>query len=258
MSQVPSQKLGSKRKRRHRAAYLAAAAVVGLGLVGIFSAEGLGVRHPVESAEGKVAGTDQNTPASPSASSGSASPSDTAASGTPSPGAETGGSPSAPATPSVRTEGWSAEAAELPPPARDAVISFIDTAAAMSVVPTPAEAKAEAAVPQAPDYSAIATGSALGELTAQFEEFQDNKWTLRGIPELTVRGVESLEVAGAAVRRVSICVDSSALELKDQDGRILVPAAGPGTRTALNYYDLQEQDGSWLVVSHSFPDNPNC
>lgn len=155
---------------------------------------------------------------------------------------------------SSRNERWAAEAAELPPPARDTVLSFIDTAASMTVEVPPAEADRAAT----PDFSAIATGSALGELAAQFEEFQDNNWTLKGTPELQVKGIENVEAGGVALRRVSICVDSSAVELKDQDGQILVAAAAPGTRTALNFYDLQEQNGTWLVVSHSFPDDPTC
>jgi hypothetical protein len=153
---------------------------------------------------------------------------------------------------SSRNERWAAEAAELP--ARDTVLSFIDTAASMTVEVPPAEADRAAT----PDFSAIATGSALGELAAQFEEFQDNNWTLKGTPELQVKGIENVEAGGVALRRVSICVDSSAVELKDQDGQILVAAAAPGTRTALNFYDLQEQNGTWLVVSHSFPDDPTC
>ncbi|MCC3266584.1 hypothetical protein [Arthrobacter gengyunqii] len=142
----------------------------------------------------------------------------------------------------------------LPEPARDAVLGYIDTAAAMAAEPPPADG---GKLP-APDYSGIAAGAALGELTAQFEEFQTNQWTVDGTPELAVRGIEDLEADGTAVRRVSLCIDSSAVQLTDRDGQILLAAEPPGTRTALNYYDLQEIDGAWRVVSHSFPDDPAC
>ena len=142
----------------------------------------------------------------------------------------------------------------LPEPARDAVLSYIDTAAAMAVEAPPTEAEE----PSTPDYSGIAAGAALGELSAQFEEFQDNKWTVQGHSELEIRGVEEVTMDDTTVRRVSLCIDSSALQLTDQGGLILLPVEPPGTRTALNYYDLEERDGSWLVVSHSFPDDPSC
>lgn len=160
------------------------------------------------------------------------------------PGTEAGAAPVPEGTPPPALE-------ELPEPAREVLLTFIDTAAAMRVEPNVSTAD--------PDYSQIADGSALGELTGQFEEFQDNGWVQSGPAKvLSVQAVQDLEAEGGPVRRLSICIDSSAMELKDQDGQVLLAAAEPGTRKALNYYDLQERDGSWKVVSHSFPDDPAC
>ncbi|MCC9205425.1 hypothetical protein [Arthrobacter sp. zg-Y769] len=162
------------------------------------------------------------------------------------PGTEAGAAPVPEGTPPPALE-------ELPEPAREVLLDFIDTAAAMQVHPN------ENARAAAPDYSQIADGSALGELTGQFEEFQDNGWVQSGPAKvLSVQAVQDLEAEGGPVRRLSICIDSSAMELKDQAGQVLLAAAEPGTRTALNYYDLQERDGVWKVVSHSFPDDPAC
>ncbi|MCQ1957257.1 hypothetical protein NNX39_12180 [Arthrobacter sp. zg-Y826] len=142
---------------------------------------------------------------------------------------------------------------ELPESAREALLGFIETASAMRVEPN----ENERGTP--PDYSRIADGSALGELTGQFEEFQDNGWIQSGPAEvLSVQAVEDLEAEGGPIRRLSICIDSSAMELKDQDGQVLLGATEPGSRKSLNYYDLQERDGTWKVVSHSFPDDPAC
>lgn len=151
---------------------------------------------------------------------------------------------------------WDAEAENLPEPAKQAVLGFIDTAASMQ--PAPVTTEDEDTV-SAPDYSGIAAGSALGELIAQFDEIQDNNWTQKGAARLAaVQGTDELTLDGKATRRVAICIDSSAVELMDQDGQVVLAAVAPGTRTALNYYDLQELDGSWRVVSHSFPDDPTC
>lgn len=251
MSQPPDSNASPTRKVRRfrRAAWLLAAA--GLVAVGAVSYGGQAADTPASAkSDREPAGVRPgSTGDAGSGSTQSSAPSTSV------PSAPQAGSPAPSQSPaSSRTERWAAEAAELPPPARDTVLSFIDTAASMSVEVPPADQEHAAA----PDFSAIATGSALGELTAQFEEFQDNNWTLKGSPELAVKGIEDLAVDGAALRRVSICVDSSAVELKDQDGLVLVAAAAPGTRTALNFYDLQEQNGTWLVVSHSFPDDPTC
>lgn len=172
--------------------------------------------------------------------------------------------PRAPDTPPSATEGdpWrqamaDARAAglpEIPEPAQDVLLHFVSTAAAMKTEP-----RVDGVPASAPDYSQIADGPALGELQGQFDEFQNSGWVQTGAPVIAaVLGYEDLETEQGFLRRLSICVDSSTVELKDQEGLILLAAAEPGSRKSLNYYDLQEQDGTWKVVSHSFPDDPAC
>ncbi|MDQ0092661.1 hypothetical protein [Paeniglutamicibacter psychrophenolicus] len=115
------------------------------------------------------------------------------------------------------------------------------------------------ALPKPPDYRSVATGAALGELQAQFTEYANNNWKQTGA--VVVRGepkVQDLTVDGVATHRVFVCLDSSALQVIEQDGFVVTPKAKPGTRTALNIYDLQEHDGQLVVVNHLFPEDPNC
>ena len=142
---------------------------------------------------------------------------------------------------------------EVPEPARDVLLEFVDTASTMQ------PESGEDSEAQAPDYSGISEGAALGELIGQFDEFQDNEWIQTGSPVVVaVLGYEDLEAESGPLKRLSICIDSSLVELKDQQGLILLPAAELGTRRSLNFYDLQERDGAWKVLSHSFPDDPAC
>lgn len=117
----------------------------------------------------------------------------------------------------------------------------------------------ENTLPAPPDYRGVAAGVALGELQAQFLEYANNNWKQTG--GVVVRGepkVEDLKVDGVATHRVYLCLDSSAMQVTEQDGFVVTPKVAPGTRTALNVYDLQEREGQLVVVNHLFPEDPNC
>ncbi|CEA07516.1 hypothetical protein BN1051_00831 [Arthrobacter saudimassiliensis] len=142
----------------------------------------------------------------------------------------------------------------LPDPAADAMLTYIGESTSMS---PPAEEEGEETA--TPDFSAFAAGPALGGLIAQYEELKDNGWVQRGDPQMTVvSGPEPLTVGQHEVQRVGVCIDSSSVEVVDQSGAIILAATEPGSRTALNFYDLQEHEGSWVVFFHSFPDDPTC
>lgn len=121
------------------------------------------------------------------------------------------------------------------------------------------ESNQEATLPSPPDYSGVAKGAALGELEAQFTEYANNNWQQTG--ETSIVGeprVEDLIIDDVLTHRVYLCLDSSSIQITEPDGFIVTPKAEPGTRTALNIYDVQEHDGQLLVVDHLFPEDPDC
>lgn len=113
--------------------------------------------------------------------------------------------------------------------------------------------------PVMPDFTGVARGSALGELQARFHEFQHNGWVVSGAVRPTgIERTEVIRVAGIPTHRFSTCIDSSAVEIRDTSGAVVLAAAAPGTRTATNIYDIQQHGGKWVVVAHSFPDVAAC
>lgn len=117
----------------------------------------------------------------------------------------------------------------------------------------------EAPIPTPPDYTGIAMGAALGELEAQFTEYVTNNWQQSG--EISIVGepkVEDLMIDDVLTHRVYMCLDSSDIQVTESDGFVVTAKTKPGTRTAVNIYDLQEHDGELLVVDHLFPEDPNC
>ncbi|MFJ2617874.1 hypothetical protein [Glutamicibacter sp. NPDC087344] len=117
----------------------------------------------------------------------------------------------------------------------------------------------ETTLPEPPDYSEFATGAALGELEAQFTEYANNNWKQSG--KVVVIGeskVEDLVIDDVPTHRVYLCLDSSDLQVSEPDGFVVTARVEPGTRTALNIYDLQEREGQLFVVDHIFPENPDC
>lgn len=113
--------------------------------------------------------------------------------------------------------------------------------------------------PVMPDFTAVARGSALGELQARFHEFQHNDWVQTGSAKAT--GTEKVQVFllnRVPTHRFSSCMDSSAVEIRDTAGAVVLAAAPAGKRTATNIYDIQQHNGKWVVVAHSFPDVAAC
>lgn len=168
------------------------------------------------------------------------------------------------------------EPVPAPPPAASAVVSPGPGAAAAPLVElrrasegfeAAAASKVSArdvppgvdAEPAMPDFSGVARGAALGELHARFHEFQSNGWVVSGTAKVVGRDkVEAILVDGVPTHRVSSCVDSSGVVIRDISGVVILAASPAGTRTAINIYDIQQHNGKWLVVSHSFPDAAAC
>ncbi len=143
--------------------------------------------------------------------------------------------------------------AETQPPdeeVRVAVDGFTEAAEALTAASS--EKESFAALEQ------LAAGPALLELQSQADEIKANDWSLEGRAAVDdVKVVEALEAKDGRVR-VEACIDSSAVVLTDQDGATIQPVVPPGTRRALNIYDLEKRDDAWIVVDHSFPDDADC
>jgi hypothetical protein len=108
------------------------------------------------------------------------------------------------------------------------------------------------------DLTTVVAGSAFDELEAQLMEFETREWTITG--ETRYEDVEIVEAdlgSKTPTAILSVCVDSSDVTIVASDGSPVVPAAA-GERRALNLYSLTHTDGAWRVVSHSFPDDPQC
>ena len=145
-------------------------------------------------------------------------------------------------------------------PVKTAVAGFINEAGQIATdspaAPTPG---VPASAPAEVDFTAVAAGVALGELEAQHQEFASNGWQQSGT--VTVVGTPAVTTQGqGADQRITVvvCLDSSAVQLVDNTGATVLKAEKAGTRKNLNNYVVQEVDGKWLVIDHSFPDDPHC
>lgn len=113
--------------------------------------------------------------------------------------------------------------------------------------------------PVMPNFTDVATGAALGELQSRFDEFQHNGWVQTGSANVIgTERVEVVRIGGVPTHRISVCIDSSGVEIRDTSGTVVLAAVPSGTRTASNIYDIQQHKGKWLVVGHSFPDAAAC
>ena len=133
-----------------------------------------------------------------------------------------------------------------------------EASAGKASAPGPAPAPGEPD-PAKPTFTDVAIGAALGELQNRYDEYQHYGWVQTGSATLTgTERVEVIRVDGIPTHKFAICVDSSAVEIRDASGAVILAAAPTGTRTATNIYDIQQHKGTWLVSGHSFPDAAAC
>ena len=134
-----------------------------------------------------------------------------------------------------------------------------EAAAAKASAPGPRPAPDPDSRPAMPDFTGAAAGAALGELQGRFDEFAQNEWVQTGSVKVTgSERVEVVKIGGVPTQRFSTCIDSSAIEIRDAAGVLVLAPAPAGTRTAMNVYDIQQQKGTWVVVAHSFPNSAAC
>lgn len=144
--------------------------------------------------------------------------------------------------------------AKLESGAKDAVAGFITQA---GEIKADTSTTSPSATPATPNFTAVAFGSALGELEGQAQEFTSNGWIQTGT--IAVTGTPSVSnIKGTQQIALTVCIDSSSVQINDATGNIVRPAQKAGTRKNLNIYVLQEIAGTWRVIDHTFPSNPNC
>ena len=110
----------------------------------------------------------------------------------------------------------------------------------------------------AQQVSAVAGDALIGELESRLLELESNGWTSSGVPRVvSATVIEQDDSADPPTATVEACIDASDVRVLDSAGDPL-PSDTASAR-ALNVYVINQQDdGSWILISHTFPDNPAC
>lgn len=104
---------------------------------------------------------------------------------------------------------------------------------------------------------AVSTGSAKDEFASAALEYatadkkQEGKSTIIGQPKIV-----DTQYDGQPAKILEVCIDSSKVKVKDSAGNDLLDSHAP--KRSLNVFTLVEDNGSWKIASHDFPNNPDC
>src|SRR5699024_6327746 len=106
--------------------------------------------------------------------------------------------------------------------------------------------------------SAVAGKRFISELEASLLELESQGWTLSGTPDVVLVRITSRDRnTTPPTVTIEACIDSSDVHTLDSNGDPL--PTDPSSARALNSYVLSQQDnGTWLITSHSFPPDPSC
>ncbi len=72
-----------------------------------------------------------------------------------------------------------------------------------------------------------------------------------------MRALSVYAVKAPAERLLVACLDDSNVEVVASDGYVVRPASKT-PRGTLHEYTVQRVAGSWRVLKHDMPDNPDC
>jgi len=109
------------------------------------------------------------------------------------------------------------------------------------------------------DVSTYAAGPALGEITALAAQYDNEDMKISGAPKvLGAEVVAAKPSANPPSVTLAVCLDNSPVIVRDAKGRNLSKRRLPSELKVLNLYELQQVDGSWLVVNHSIPADSSC
>lgn len=107
------------------------------------------------------------------------------------------------------------------------------------------------------DIEKVSTGSASDEFSANALEFGTNDWKQEGTSKIVGKPkVADSKYNGAPAKVLEVCIDSSDVKVKDSAGNTLTDPNTP--KKSLNIFTLVEDNGSWKIASHDFPNNPDC
>ncbi|MEU7993489.1 hypothetical protein [Rothia amarae] len=107
------------------------------------------------------------------------------------------------------------------------------------------------------DIEKVSTGSASDEFSANALEFGTNDWKQEGTSKIVGEPkVADSKYNGAPAKVLEVCIDSSDVKVKDSAGNTLTDPNTP--KKSLNIFTLVEDNGSWKIASHDFPNNPDC
>lgn len=107
------------------------------------------------------------------------------------------------------------------------------------------------------DIEKVSTGSASDEFSANALEFGTNDWKQEGTSKIVGEPkVADSKFNGAPAKVLEVCIDSSDVKVKDSAGNTLTDPNTP--KKSLNIFTLVEDNGSWKIASHDFPNNPDC
>lgn len=102
-----------------------------------------------------------------------------------------------------------------------------------------------------------ATGAAADEFLAQALEYGVNGWSQEGSSKIVGEPkLADTTFNGKKAKIMQVCVDSSAVKVKDSAGNIMTPDHGP--KRSLNIFTLVQENGTWKIAAHDFPNNPDC
>lgn len=101
-----------------------------------------------------------------------------------------------------------------------------------------------------------AIDSALDQYLATATEYALSGWHVEGSSTVvgTPRVAEG-EYRGQAAKIMEVCLDSSQVKVVDASGNTMSSNQSP---RSLNIFTLIEDNGTWKIASHDFPNNADC
>ena len=105
------------------------------------------------------------------------------------------------------------------------------------------------------DLDDFSSGPALEEIENSLVEMGLEGYRQRGT--VTVRALSVYAVKAPAERLLVACLDDSNVEVVASDGYVVRPASKT-PRGTLHEYTVQRVAGSWRVLKHDMPVNPDC
>lgn len=110
--------------------------------------------------------------------------------------------------------------------------------------------------PDDTDLEQVAGGAYLAAVRAAAAEYTDLGWRQTGTPRVDSLEIVEEDLTGTPPTVVAeVCIDSSEVDVLDEGGSL----RGAGTPDrSLNLLTFELTDGTWRVVTQSFPADPDC